>query len=305
MLAKKLDALVAGNRRLQEGNRELQHANHQMAKCLRAILEAHRELQQGNHQMAKCLPGALAQEISPAGTDVCEPAAADGLPVPADFLRYLVAGEEDLKSFFATGSLCARALHAILARQGKSLGQFARALDFGCGCGRILCHLKGVAGVEFHGSDCNWVAIDWCQKHLPFARFALNALEPPLDYPDGFFNLVFAFSVFTHLTEPLQTQWMKELRRVLVPGGHLLVTVHGERRVDLLSAAERAEFQKGRLVVRAADVAGTNCCAVFHPPGYVRAVLARGFEVVDFLPEGADRNPPQDVFLMRSITDRS
>ena len=44
------------------------------------------------------------------------------------------------------------------------------------------------------------------------------------------FDLVVALSVFTHMTEPLQVCWMRELRRVLQPRGLLLLTVLGDNR---------------------------------------------------------------------------
>jgi len=289
-LARNLDTLEAGNVLLQESNRQLEICN--------------RQLQTANSQLVNSLHHYLTLERVTDKTDLDDARAADGLPVPAPFLRSLVAGQDDLECFFLSGRCCSWSLHEILARQGMTLNQFARVLDFGCGCGRVLRQLKDFTGVEFHGADVNRLAVAWCNNHLPFVRAKVNALEPPLGYPDGSFNLIFAFSVFTHLSEPLQASWMKELHRVLVPGGHLVVTVHGERRVDSLTVAERADFEMGRLVVREAHVAGTNYCAVFHPDAYVRTVLARGFEVVDFLPEAPDSYPPQDVYLMRSLPDQ-
>jgi SAM-dependent methyltransferase len=289
-LARNLDKLEAGNVLLQESNRHLE--------------ASYRELQKTNFQLCKSLHKYLAQEMATDRADVDDVRAADGLPVPAPFLRSLVAGLDDLDIFFASGRCCARALHEVLARQAMNLNQFARVLDFGCGCGRVLRYLKDFTQVEFHGADANRLAVDWCNKNLPFVRARVNTLEPPLGYPSGHFNLVFVFSVFTHLSASLQTAWMKELRRVLVPGGHLVVTVVGERRVKSLTASERADFELGRLVVREADFAGTNYCAVFHPDSYVRSVLARGFEVVDLLPEAPDCNPPQDIYLLRSLADR-
>jgi hypothetical protein len=41
-------------------------------------------------------------------------------------------------------------------------------------------------------------------------------------------DCIYAISVFTHLSAELQDLWMKELRRIVRPGGHLLITTHGE-----------------------------------------------------------------------------
>jgi len=150
------------------------------------------------------------------------------------------------------------------------------------------------------GSDLSGAAIDWCRGHLPFASFETNGLSPPLAFPDESFDLVYALSVFTHLPEAMQHDWMDELQRVIGPGGFLLLTTHGERYVERLDADERRSFRAGELVVRWAEVPGTNLCTTFHPPSWVRERLVpHGFEEVEFAPEGAAGNPYQDLFLLR------
>lgn len=229
-----------------------------------------------------------------------ETAPGESLPVPAGVLRYLVAGTDDLAWFLGAGKLGCRTLDDLLAKQGRTVASCPRILDFGCGCGRVIRHLKGLPGVKIHGCDSNSRAIQWCERNLDFAGFKVNGLEPPLPYADSSFDLIYAFSVFTHLTGPLQGRWMDELRRVLVPGGLLIVTVHGDKCAEGLTPAERADYDAGKLVVREGDVVGSNFCSAFHPPSYVRAAFTRGFDVLEFSAEGAKGNPPQDAYLLRS-----
>ena len=62
--------------------------------------------------------------------------------------------------------------------------------------------------------------------------------QPPergVDYPDATFDLIYAFSVFTHLAPAGQTFWIAELTRVLKPGGCLFLTTHGEHYLPQLS----------------------------------------------------------------------
>ena len=171
-------------------------------------------------------------------------------------------------------------------------------LDFGCGCGRVARWWSAYRG-EFAGSDLSAPAVAWCRRNLPFGRFEQNGLEPPLAFADESFDLVYALSVFTHLTAELQLAWRDELRRVLRPGGRLLVTTHGTSYTPRLDAGERDRFERGELVVRWSDLPGTNLCSAYHPEPYLRDTFADGFASVELEPEGARGNPTQDLVLLR------
>lgn len=225
-------------------------------------------------------------------------AGAGSLPLPPAKLRVRVAGTADASWFLESARLAEETLRGALGRAGTRLEDMASILDFGCGCGRVLRRLADLPG-ELHGSDFYGPAVEWCRENLPFAAFTQNGLEPPLPFERGELELVYAFSVLTHLPVDLQHDWVAELSRVLRPGGYLLVSTHGERYLERLSADERARFQSGEVVVRFEQVAGTNLCTAFHPPEYVRANLARGLELVEEVPEGARGNPHQDLFLFR------
>jgi SAM-dependent methyltransferase len=152
---------------------------------------------------------------------------------------------------------------------------------------------------ELHGCDTNPLAVEWCDENLPFGQFTVNDLTPPLPYPNASFDLIYGLSVFTHLPAELQLPWMAELRRVLKPDGTLVLSFHGDALYGHLNRAERNDYRAGKLVVRTSELPGTNHCATFHPPAFVRNVLAKGFEVLDMVSEGATGNPPQDAWVLR------
>src|SRR3712207_8856820 len=56
-----------------------------------------------------------------------------------------------------------------------------------------------------------------------FRSVRLNQAEPPAPYPDDRFELVYAISILTHLTEPAAHAWVADFARVLRPGGALIV----------------------------------------------------------------------------------
>ena len=227
-----------------------------------------------------------------------EPAAVDGLPVPPPQLIVRVAGTPDLAWFLESGRLAAQAIGDALGRAGSGIDEMSSILDFGCGCGRVVRNWAGL-DAKVAGSDLSGGAIDWCRGHLPFARFETNGLSPPLAFADASFDLAYALSVFTHLPDAIQHEWMEELRRVVLPGGFVLLTTHGERYLERLDDDERGRFAAGELVVRWAEVPGTNLCTTFHPPSWVREqLLPHGFDEVEFVPEGAAGNPYLYVFLL-------
>ena len=234
------------------------------------------------------------QALSPLGR---EAAADDGLPVPPARLRVRVAGTADRDWFLEGGRRAEESIRAALARHGAAVEELGALLDFGCGCGRVTrrwCRLDGV-----HGSDMNEEAVAWCRANLPFGRFETNGLAPPLAFAGDSFDLVYALSVFTHLTVDLQQVWLRELRRVLRPGGLLLLTTHGRAYLDGLSPEEREMFDGGEVVVRWEDVAGTNLCSAYHPESALRGPLGAGFTFLELVPEGATGNPHQDLSVLR------
>ncbi len=108
---------------------------------------------------------------------------------------------------------------------------------------------EGLAeGAEFHATDTDADAIAWVREHLPFVEARTNEPLPPLSYPDGYFDLVYNHSVFTHIDEHMQDAWLAELRRVTRPGAHVVLTVHGEYAFSQTSNPPWAEFEQRGIV---------------------------------------------------------
>ena len=210
----------------------------------------------------------------------------------------LVGGETNVQAFLAGGAAVVDAMREMLSGVGANLAECRSILDFGCGCGRVIRHLRTQADqCRLHGTDYNERLIAWSREHLAFAQFDVNNLNPPLAYSSGEFDLIYAFSVFTHLPQALQGAWMRELARTLRHGGHLFLTVHGDTFVDALDVDERAAFAAGELVVRHARNAGSNLCSAFHPRVYLQRLAAPELEIVAH----ASARLGQDALLLRKV----
>ncbi len=223
---------------------------------------------------------------------------ADELPFPPSRMVYLVTNVYTHEWFFQSGVRGTQSIRDILKRNSLEIDKFSSILDFGCGCGRIVRHWKDLKGPRLYGSDYNAMLVRWCASNLPFAEFAVNSLESGFDYEDEKFDFIYAISVFTHMTEEMGLFWIRELNRVLKPGGIMYLTFMGETRARALRKELWECFESGELVVTGAADAGGNSCAAFHPERYVRNVVAKGLNVLDFVPNGAT-DAFQDVFLLQ------
>ncbi len=227
-----------------------------------------------------------------------ESGAPDGLPLPPLELIYTIGQEYDLDHFYRQSVLGAESIQTILASRGADIASFSAILDFGCGCGRLLRRWKALNGTQVYGTDYNERLVEWCRASLPFARVSVNPAASRLTYEDDKFDFIYTISVFTHLSEEVQHFWIRELGRVLKPGGYLYVTVLGSTRLHQLRPEERTRFESGELVLRNTRYSGKNVCEAFHPERFVREKLADGLTVLDFVPGGA-QDANQDVYLMQ------
>jgi SAM-dependent methyltransferase len=223
----------------------------------------------------------------------------DGLPLPPNHLQALVTPIPSL-SFEPGGELAANSIRELVAEGGQDLAEFGAVLDFGVGCGRVARHWAKIPGPEWHGSDYNAALSGWCHANLPHLITVRNTASGPLPYADERFDLVYAISVFTHLDEAAQATWMRELRRVIRPGGLIFFTTHGEAMLVQAPEQEIHEaFARGEPAVRYPRESGSNLCSTFHPPRYVHEVLAGALEPVAERLGGMPGLDRQDAYLFR------
>jgi len=220
-------------------------------------------------------------------------------PIPPRDLIFLVAGHHNATSFLQGGATASQAIRDTLEKNSIYIEGLHAILDFGCGVGRIMRHWNTLRGPALYGTDYNPTLIGWCQENLTFAEFQVNTLSGRLPYPSSTFDFIYVFSVFTHLSEPLQFHWIEELSRVLRPGGYLYFTTHGEYYFSKLALELQEQLRNGQMVILRAEQAGTNHCAVFHPERYVREKLVKNLVMVDFIPSGAKGDSQHDVYLVK------
>ncbi len=103
-----------------------------------------------------------------------------------------------------------------------------RILDVGCGTGdlTLLAQERVGSSGQAAGIDASPEMIDVARRKAARARsgadFRLSAIER-MPFPDGAFDVVFSSLMMHHLPDDLQPQALAEVRRVITPGGRLVI----------------------------------------------------------------------------------
>lgn len=102
----------------------------------------------------------------------------------------------------------------------------ARVLDYGCGWGRLTRFFsRDVAVGRLHGCDPVQSILDVCRDSGVHAELSRTEFVPErLPYGEPF-DLAYAFSIFTHLSERAAEASVRALHGALRPGGILVMTV--------------------------------------------------------------------------------
>src|SRR6266542_766936 len=213
-------------------------------------------------------------------------------PIPADLILH-VNGTPDVEHFLRGGMEVATMLQ-LAAKQfgGKLIEQSGRVLDFGCGCGRILRFLDReqaeTSGTRIHGCDTDSRVIAYAKKAHPWVDLDVTPTMPPLPYAANFFDLIYAFSVFSHLREDVEALWLAELARIGRSGCLYLLTVHGdwfiestmpERRQEMEDAGGFYLAETGELYSSFPDYYHQS----YHTSDYLRREWSAHFEILDII----------------------
>ena len=234
------------------------------------------------------------------------PVDSDAPPLPDARRRKRVAGNESAAAFRLEGHSIFRKLDLALRRVGQGgISQFRNILDWGCGCGRTARNFYRLSDVKLTGVDIDLDNLNWCKANLPFGRFQDVPLHPPTRLEPDSFDLLFGISVFSHLAEREQSEWLQELRRIARPGAFLLMSVLGETTACQmkLDVSGWNEWRRtGIFSLQNIDLQGyidddDYYCNTYMTNDYIQRTWSKYFQVIEIIP--AYIGNQQDLVILR------
>jgi ubiquinone/menaquinone biosynthesis C-methylase UbiE len=119
---------------------------------------------------------------------------------------------------------------------GRELHEGSMVLDFGSGWGRFSrLFWRDTLPQGLHGVDVMQDFIGGCRCLGVPGSFTQIDPRGTLPFPDGKFEAITAYSVFTHLPENIATHWIQELSRVAAPGCVFTFTVEPLRFLEFIA----------------------------------------------------------------------
>lgn len=218
-----------------------------------------------------------------------------------------------------------RAIHQYMAKEDVVLGASDNVLDFGCGWGRYMRFFyRDVKWDHLYGIDPWHEAIEVCKRTGVYGQLVKSELMPPTPLRSGMFKLIFAYSVFSHLSPRAADAWIAEFHRLIAPGGLVVVTTQGRSFIDFCASLRGAppasewhkvlqnsfvdeqrakrEYDAGEFLYEpnsgGPELHGDIYGDAIVPEGYVRRAWAKYFDVVDFVDDRGYL--PQALIVMKA-----
>jgi ubiquinone/menaquinone biosynthesis C-methylase UbiE len=128
-------------------------------------------------------------------------------------------GRWDQEEFFASGQ---REIDALMRSCGLAKGNNGRALDFGCGVGRLSAAMR-LYFSEVCGVDVSENMIRLARQHSPACAFFPNQTDKLSMFQDDFFDFVYSNIVLQHqATKQVVKAYIAEFVRVVKPSGMIV-----------------------------------------------------------------------------------
>jgi len=133
-------------------------------------------------------------------------------------------------------------IYDVSNKYGNRINSSTTILDFGCGWGRIIrFFMADVQHENLFGIDCYAEALAAARLNNKWCQFTVSNIMPPTVFEENSFDIIYLYSVFSHLSEKAHKLWLNEFHRLLKPKGLLIATT---RPREIILACKRLRENK-------------------------------------------------------------
>jgi len=121
----------------------------------------------------------------------------------------------------------------------------ARLLDYGCGWGRIhRAFLRETPANRIEAFEPNYAYAVLARRLNPFILVRTGDSLPDGSLPAASYDVIFGWSIFSHLPRRVAVAWLAEFGRIARPGAVIFLTTWGARFIEHM-IAEKAARARG------------------------------------------------------------
>ena len=171
-----------------------------------------------------------------------------------------------------------------------------RIVDFGSGIGNSIPHFRRYfKDANITCADISQKSLDVASRRFPGPEKTLKITKAGIPAPDRSFDAAFSACVFHHIPPSEHAFWLKELHRIVRPGGLIAIFEHNplnpltQRAVRTCPFDENAILIPAKNLAAACETAGLDVAKTRYHIFFPRfAAGLRGLEpLLDWLPIGA------------------
>jgi ubiquinone/menaquinone biosynthesis C-methylase UbiE len=155
---------------------------------------------------------------------------------------------EENKTVYNTIASHFSATREVLWDDLKDLKHFTKAgdavLDVGCGNGRLY-QMFADLSIRYTGVDQSEGLIEKARQKFREANFVVSSMVK-LPFEDSSFDVLYSIAAFHHLpNDELRVQTLKEMKRVLKPGGKIIMTNWNAKSNWAVAKVEKGDWTMG------------------------------------------------------------
>lgn len=130
-----------------------------------------------------------------------------------------------------------------------------KILDFGAGNGSSVPYVnKHFPNVQLTCLDVSHRSLEVAEKRFPNLARYVHFDGTQIPFPDGYFDIAYAACVFHHIDHDKHISLLKELNRVIRPGGNLFVFEHNPYNPLTVRVVNNCVFDENAHLIRGSDM---------------------------------------------------